>query len=132
MQVTFQDYESQVIRAAAILTNSYVPATVLGVADLVESKNQLVLLISFTIGSLTDGRVRVEFSPDGTTYYRETSTSAPTAGLVDDVAFDHRYVASGNYRIAIPLKDRYVRVSALGTGTLTASSMTITAVVGTA
>lgn len=132
-QVTYQDYKTYTVRAAAILTNGFVAGTVLGGGlDLVEGQNQLVIYIAFTIGSLNDGRIKVEFSPDNTTWYQETEAATLTAGVLADTNVVHAYAAAGNYRISVPIKDRYIRISAIGTGTVTDSSMAITAVIGTA
>ena len=114
------------VRAAAILTNSYVAGTV--ISDL-EGLNQLTLYVAFTIGSLTSLEVKVEFSPDGTTFYQETF-EALSAGTATDSLGEHTMAATGNYRIPIPIQCHSVRVSAKGTGTVTASSCTIDATVG--
>lgn len=134
------DYITTSVRSAAILTNSYVAGTVIGTqtpADgvttiQVEHENQLVLYVSFTIGSLTDGRIKIEFSADNSTFYQETDTSAPTTGVVTDTVIEHKFTATGNYRIAVPIKDRYIKVSAMGTGTVTSSSMAVLGIVGVA
>ena len=44
---------------------------------------------------------------------------------------EHSMAATGNYSFAIPIETRFIRISAKGTGTVTASSMTIDAVLGT-
>jgi hypothetical protein len=126
-----QDYTVKTIRTAAILTTSYVAGTVLGPTELVEANNQLNLYIAFTIGSLTDAQVKIEFSDDNTTWYQETAASYSTGVFTDAVAV-HKYTASGNYRISIPIKDRYVKISSIGTGTVTSSSLGIKAVLGVA
>lgn len=130
----FQDYTAVPIRTAAILTNGYVAGTIIGTDSLTtlnEGRNQLILLVSFTIGSLTTAEIKVEFSHDGTTYYQETFGSI-TAGTETDTIGIHQIGATGNYRIPVQTKDRYVRVSAQGTGTVTSSSMAISAIVGVA
>jgi hypothetical protein len=121
-----QDYALKTVRASAILTNSYVAGTVIGP---VYDQNQLVVLISLTFAALTDARVKVEFSPDGSTYYQESFQAL--SGTTDTVSLgEHKMAASGNYRIAIPIKDKFIKISALGTGTLTACAMSIDAVIG--
>jgi len=113
------------VRTAAILTNSYVAGTVVKT----NGANQLTVLIAFTIGSLTTGEVKIEFSNDGSTYYQE-SFSTVSAG-VDTVTLEsHKMAATGNYRLALPIIDNYVKISAIGNGTLTSSSMAIDVVVG--
>lgn len=126
------NYLRKNIRSSAVLTGSYVASTVLGPTgtgtdiDPVEN-NQLALYISFTIGSLTSAEVKVEFSNDGTTYYQETSTSV-SSGTSTDSLLAHTYTATGNYRLLIPIVDRYIKVSAKGTGTVTNSLMAIDAI----
>jgi hypothetical protein len=121
------DYKFFNVRSALILTNSYVAGTVLD-ADV--QHNQLVIYADFTLGSLTDGRIKVEFSHDGTTCYQETFSSISTVTSTESLG-EHKFTATGKYRIAIPLKDRWVKISALGTGTVTSSSMTVDAILGT-
>jgi hypothetical protein len=126
------------VRAAAILTNAYVAGTIIGLpANFPDSgvhlNNQLGLYIFFTIGSLTDLLIKIEFSNDpafaaGNTV-QETS-SVISAGISTDTNIVHKYTGSGNYRILMPIKDRYIRVSAEGEGTVTSSSLTITAIIG--
>jgi len=129
-----QDYGTYNVRSAAILTNAYVAGNIIGndsdfSQDGVHLKNQLELYIFFTLGSLTDALVKIEFSPDGTNYVQETDSSI-TNGVSTDTLLTHKLSASGNYRIAIPIKDRYIRVSVEGEGTVTSSLMSITAVIG--
>lgn len=119
-----QDYVLRPVRSAAILTGSYVAGTVL---DSTHQYNQLVLYVDFTIGSLTSLQVKVEFSADGTAYYQETVATF-SAGTSTAVVNEYSMAATGKYRIAIPVSDRYVKVSAKGTGTATASSCAIDAV----
>lgn len=124
------------VRTAAILTGSYVAGTVLGPSDYQEifQHKQLELLIAFTLGSLTTAEIKVEFSNDGTTYYREVydSVGTPSGGSVTitENMIERSLAATGNYRIAIPILDRYIKISVKGSGTATSSSMTINAIVG--
>lgn len=132
---TNQDYTYYNVRTAAILTNSYVAGNIIGnTTDFaalggVHLQNQLVLLVNFTIGSLTSASIKIEFSPDNTSYYQEASSSI-AAGTDTVSLLVHTLTASGLYRLAIPIKDRFIKVSAVGTGTLTNSTMTINAVFG--
>jgi hypothetical protein len=129
------DYKEPVtVRTAAILTDSYVAGTVIGGETTGEKSkpneyNQLILYVAFTIGSLTSAQIKVEFSNDNSTYYQETAMSI-SGGTVTDTLAAHTIAATGNYRIAIPMNDRYVKISAKGTGTVTGSSMGIKAVLG--
>ena len=122
-----QDYINRPVRSAAILTNSFVEGTLLENAN---NYDQLQVLVQFTLGSLTSAEVKVEFSPDNSAFHQETFDSV-SAGTNTISLGEHKMTASGNYRIAIPLKDRFIKISVKGTGTLTSSSMTIDAVLGT-
>lgn len=120
------NYRAFSVRSAAILTGSYVAGTVLEGLD---QYNQLILQIDFTKGSLTTMDLKVEFSPDGTNYYQETA-SAVSGGTSTETLLLHQYSATGAYRLAIPLKDSFVKVSVIGNGTATSSSCAIRAIVG--
>lgn len=120
------NYQSSLVRADAILTGTYVAGTVL---EEEHEENQLVLLVDFTKGSLTTAEIKVEFSPDNTNYYQETFQSI-TGGTATESVGEHQLSATGAYRILVPIKDRYIKISAKGTGTVTASSMKITSIVG--
>lgn len=126
-----QDYSPQAVRAAAILTNSFVAGTTIdgprGIG--VHLYNQLILNVQFTIGSLTSAEIKVEFSNDNTTFFQHTNGSILT-GTTTLSLNEFTMTASGNYRIPISSKDRFIKVSAQGTGTVTASSMTIDSVMG--
>jgi hypothetical protein len=126
-----QDYFDFNVRTAAILTNGYVAGTVIGTVDpkTLHNYNQLLLYVDFTIGSLTDCQIKIEFSKDNSDFYQETMSSQ-SAGVSTDTMMVHKIAATGKYRIAIPIKDRYIKVSAIGTGTVTTSSLQIKAVIG--
>lgn len=125
------DYIKFNIRSAAILTNGYVAGTVLSPTNGNPSTfNQLIVLVDFTIGSLTDAQLKIEFSHDGTTYYQESFSSI--SGGTDTVSLGvHKFTATGKYRIAIPIKDNFIKISVIGTGAVTSSSITVDAVLGT-
>jgi len=64
------------MRASAPLTTSYVPGTPIDV----ENFGILVLLVKYTMGTGESSNsvvLKVEFSPDGTNFYRQTN-NAPT------------------------------------------------------
>jgi len=119
------NYQTSVIRPAAILAGSYVAGTIL---EEVQEHNQLILLVDFIKGSLTTAEIKVEFSFDGTNYYQETFQSI-SGGIATETVAEHQILLTGAYRILIPIKDRFIKVSAKGTGTATDSSMDIKAVV---
>lgn len=139
--MSFVDYkEPLTIRSAAILTTSYVAGTVIGAEAKTNTTtaieitktneyNQLIILVDFTIGSLTSAQIKVEFSPDNSTFYQETAMSI-SGGIETDTLVEHTISATGKYRLAIPCNDRYIRISAKGTGTTTNSTMTISASLG--
>ena len=115
------------------MTTSYVAGTAIGPTDSDGNRphemNQLILYVGFTIGSLTSGEVKVEFSNDGTTYYQQTFTSV-SGGTSTASLGNYTWTATGNYRFEIPIKDNYIKISVKGTGTVTSSSMTVDAIIG--
>jgi hypothetical protein len=127
-------YASIPVRTSAVLTNGYVAGTVLGPATgllNLQKSNQLILYVDFTIGDLDDALIRVEFSSDGTDYYQET-LSVLTVGIFGESVGEHKLVATGKYRITIPIMDKYIKVSSKGTGTVTNSLLGIKALIGNA
>jgi hypothetical protein len=126
-----QDFITQNVRTSAILTTGYVAGTVIGpLAGDPVNKNQLTLLVDFTIGSLTTAEIKIEFSTDGSNYYQEV-TETVSGGIVSVNQAYRQLGATGQYRIALPIKESYIRVSAKGTGTVTSSLMAIKAILGT-
>ena len=127
----YGDNKQFTVRAAAILTGSYVAGTVINLAE--SAFNQLIINSSFTIGSLTSAEIKVEFSKDGTTYYQESVGDTTTTAGTDLVkVLEHSISATGNYRLAIPILpgETYIKISAKGTGTVTSSSLAINATLG--
>lgn len=123
------DTKAAVIRAAAILTGSYVAGTVI---DDARKYNQLVLYVDFTIGSLTTAEIKVEMARADGTYYQEASESSSVSGGVNTKAISlliRQLAATGKTRIAIPIADAdKIKISVKGTGTVTSSSMAIDAI----
>jgi hypothetical protein len=146
-QVSWQEYQYQQIRASAVLTNAYVAATVLGVpvttfpitADHIEQINFLALECGFTLGSLTNVTIKVEFSEDNSNWY-QLQKGTITAGSDAFNPFLIVLTATGNYYININtecfngggFKTRYIRVSTSGVGTVTSSALLINAIYGVA
>src|SRR3990167_6669185 len=126
MSVLAGDYSITNVRAAAILTTSYVEGTVIQAQP---HHNQLVIYWGFTKGSLTSGELKVEFSNDNSTYFQETFSSI-SGGTSTETVGEHTQTATGNYRIAVPINDRYVKISVKGTGTVTSSSSNVKAILG--
>lgn len=113
------------VRAAAVLTNSYVTGTVL---TQTRGFNQLSVMIQFTLGSLTSAEIRIEFSIDNSTWFQEVIDSANSLSELTSSQGDRTLTSSGNYAISIPISYNFIRISAKGTGTVTSSSMTIDAI----
>lgn len=120
-------YESKLIRASAILTWSYVAATVMWQNDWnqVQELNQFQALIDFTIWSLDSLEVKFEFSDDWVTYFQETFSSI-SWGTATMTLWEYTFTTSWNFIIASPFKAKFVRVSAKGTWTATGSTLAIT------
>lgn len=121
------DYEQKVIRDSSALTVSYVASDVRGADDNLDLtwKNQVILLIDLTFWSLTSAEMIVEFSNDWITYYQESSIEVDWwTGSVS--LFEYTFSAEWNYRIAFPIKDKFMKVSVKGTWTATWSSCKIT------
>lgn len=147
--VTYQDYAVRSVRAAAILTTGYVAGTVIGVASSSSSQqplsddpsgwNHLALECDFTIGSLADVLIKIEFSDDNTNFY-QISVGANSSGTITESQGVYKLTATGKYYIDVNkdffggggFKTRYIKISAQGEGTVTNSSLAITAVLGVA
>lgn len=119
------DYIKKDVRAAAILTTSYVAGTVVEA----NQQNQLIVLLDFTKGSLTTAELKIEFSDNNSDYYQETAGSV-TAGTENDTLVEHQFSATGKYRIPLDIKDRYIKISVKGTGTVTSSSARVSVILG--
>ena len=130
-----QDYSYQAVRSSAVLTGSYVGGTVLGTPGTVPLQsyllNQVVIYIDLTLGNLTSAEVKVEFSNDNSDFYQETAV-AISGGVAGTSLLAYTFTASGKYRIPVPVKDKYIRISAKGTGDVTNSLMAVNAIVGIA
>ena len=119
-------YTAISIRDASILTNSYVASTILGDTEQnrIQELNQCVLLIDFTIWSLTSLELKIEYSDDNISFYQDTfldiSWGTATASLGE-----YTFEASGAYNIAVPFKARVIRASVIWTWTVTWSSCAI-------
>ena len=130
-----QNYTKFSVRSSVILTTDYVAGTTIGVysttalSNRIHDRNQLLVYLSLTIGSLTSVQLKVEFSDDDTTYYQETGSTI-SAGLSADDLLVHEFTATGNYRLATNIKDKYVKISIKGTGDTTNSLALIDAIIG--
>jgi len=132
-------YKTTEIRATSALTGSYVAGNILGNSIIGDNtkelyiENQLLLYINIAnLGNMTSVQAKVEFSDDQTNWYQETFEQI-TGGTAADTLGEHAFSSTGGYRLAIPLKDRYVKVSFKGTGgSGTGSLVSCIAVHGTA
>lgn len=122
------DFIVKPVRSAAILTNSYVAGDVL---EGCEKYNALSLLIDFTKGSLTDAQIKVEVSDNGTNYYTMLADFV-SAGVNTVAGLVYKLTAATVSGSTTPLaiNNKYIKISAIGTGTVTGSSLAIKAVLG--
>jgi len=98
-------------------------------ADL-DKYNQLLLYVKVALGSATDMRMIIDFSPDNEqNWYQETSESI-SGGTATMTQLEHVFSASGNYIIAIPIKYPRARIRNKVTGTATGNTCTVTGAVG--
>ena len=111
------------IRAAAVLTNAYVAA------DTIEAGNykKIIVYVDFTKGSLTSLDIKAEWAdtPGGT--FRAEPTESNNAGVITSFNTTWNYTADANRPIKLSVQDRFLKISAIGNGTLTGSSLTLTA-----
>ncbi len=119
-----------VLRAAAILTTSYVASD----AAQIGNSSRVSLDIDFTLASLTSLELMVDLSSGGV--WRPYSVVKATNGAVamypatfTFLPADWGTTATGT-SILLDVAAEKIRVRAKGTGTLTASSLTITAAEG--
>jgi len=116
-----QHYEEKVIRESSILTNSYVATDIIWDEEIrLTERNQLVLYVDFTIWSLTSMELKVEFSPNEIDWYQESSQLVDSWIATIDLK-EYVFDWTWKYRLAIPIKDKFLRVSAKGTWTVTSS-----------
>lgn len=117
-----EKYTHKVIRDSAILTTSYVSTVIRWEGDNLDltTSNQSIILVDFTIWSLTSMEMKFESSNDWINFYQESSLDI-SSGTWTVNLFEYSFSATWKYRIAIPLKDRYIRLSVKWTGTVTSS-----------
>lgn len=122
------DYINKVIREESIVSGAYDDEIILGAETSHPTKceeyNQMVVNVEFTIGNLTNAQVKIEFSPDGATWFRETAASID--GLVStDEPIVHRLERSANFAIPVQITTRFIRITIIGNGDTTGSLMAI-------
>ena len=133
MELNYVDAKS--IRSSAVLTGSYVAATVItpqGLSTNIDpSENtKLVLLVDFTKGNLTSAELKIEFSDNGTDYYQETNSAISEEESTLRVN-NYKMEATGKFIIETNITAKYIKVSVVGTGTVTSSLMAIKYVLAT-
>lgn len=112
------------IRDAAILTNAEVDTDIL-----VETENYRGIKLDafFTLGSLTDVRIRMYTSDDGTNWVAEPSL-ADTSGVILVNSDYYKITADKNIFLTFQnVAAKYIKFTAEGTGTVTGSSLKLNA-----
>lgn len=110
------------LRAAAILTTSYVAATVLDITGI----GQVQLLCNFTKGGSDGCRLKIEFSNDGTNYWQESRMQWDGTDYVHTV-MTRKIDATAALVISLPVSALYMKVSAAAITAATTTSLTLTA-----
>ena len=115
-------YRAEIVRAATILTTSYVAGTV--ISDC-EKYNQLMIPLVYVKGSLTSYEVKVEFDLLGDGVYHQETFSSISGGTSTESAGEHTFAPAGNLNsvLLIPIKCSKIKISVKGTGTVTSSSL---------
>lgn len=113
------------VRSSAILTDAYVAGTVISNAT---TARTLTVFLDFTKGSLTTLEVKVEQSIDDSSYFQDTWSSDPTAGVITNSVVVHQFDATGKYNFTVPALANHIKISVKGTGTVTNSLLAVTAV----
>ncbi len=104
------------VRHGTVLTNAYVTSDVIGPKPQVNptDQNQLMLYTFIKLGGLTEIDLIVEFSSDKINWVQETIDQPAITGIITEVLATRKFVADGGYRIAIPIKDQYIRLKYKG------------------
>ena len=113
----------EAVREAAALTTSYVTAD----SVYIEGADNIGLLVSFTKGSSSGCRLRVEFSWDDTNWFREPNYT--TSG--DDEIYqpiNKKLESSMDIVISFPVANKYMRISGIAIDNATGTSLSIVAV----
>lgn len=117
------DVRSSTIRSAAILTTGYVATSAIPIDD----RNQLNLLVSFTVGSSTGFKLKIEFRDhhSSSKWYQTQAASVSAAGLVTLTDAEYTRTTTGDLVIDIPVSYYECRVSVKALGSGTGTSMAI-------
>lgn len=112
-----------VVRAAAILTNSFVETDAVNVKGF----SRVALFFKLTAGSLTSFEYEVQHSPDGGTTWYDLGVETVTLTTVTDGQPDYTTPAADkNWCKLVYAPGEWLRLRVKGTGTLTLSSLTVT------
>lgn len=116
------DVRSSTIRSAAVLTTAYVASSAIQVDD----RNQLNLLVSFTVGSSTGCKIIIEArDEDSSTWYQTQAASVSAAGLVTLTPAEYTKIITDDFIIDLPVGYFEIRVSAKALTSGTGTSMSI-------
>lgn len=132
-----QDFRPYTIFTTTTLTGSYVAGNIIGNATDFPTAgahffNQLELLINYSQdGTTTDTLIKIEFSVDNTNWFQESLQNYDPSGTDTVAPLVHKLSSTGTYRLPLPIKGRYIKISVKGEGTPTTSTIAITAVIGT-
>lgn len=99
------------LRASSVLTGSYVASSAV---DTVNS-DQVNLYCTYTKGDEASLQVKVETSPDGSTYFQQAFLSI-AGGTATTTLGEYTFTATGNYLINVPVADAKLRIQAKATG----------------
>lgn len=121
------DYIKEQIRAVSAPTGAFVPATVLEHKHL---KNQLILHVYYVQDTTTSIELKIEFSDDNVDFVQETADVFAGTSPVPELLIERQFTSAGNYRLPIPIQDKYIKVSVKATGAVGADTVRIDAVVG--
>ena len=113
-----------VVRAAAVLTTSYVASDALNI----QGANQLQLLVSFTKGGSDGCRLKIEFSEDQSVWYQESVADLLATNDAEHAPLVRKINDSANLIVSVPISASFLRVSgqAITSGTDTSLSILAT------
>lgn len=116
------DVRSSTIRTAAVLTTAYVASSAIQVDD----RNQLNLLVSFTVGSSAGCKIKIDVrGEDSSTWYQTQAASVSAAGLVTLTPAEYTKTITDDFVIDLPVGYYEIRVSAKALTSGTGTSMSI-------
>lgn len=113
----------ETVREAAALTTSYVTSD----AVYIEGADNIGLLVSFALGSSSGCRLKVEFSFDNTSWYREPNyTTSGSDEIYQPIT--KKLESTMSIQIDFPVANRYMRISSTAISNGSGTSLSITAV----